>query len=58
MYQLGNCLFFYKIFNSPARILFVIIVGVINLKSVLNYGDPLVEMLLSSATNIRQKLLN
>ena len=58
MYQLGDCLHFYKTFNGPARASLVIMVGVVNLKSVLNCGNPPVKLLLSSAINIWRGLLN
>ena len=43
----------YKTFNSLARASLIVIVSVVNLKSVLNCGDPPVKMLLSGTANIR-----
>ena len=51
--KLDNCLFFYKTFNGLACASLIVIVSIINLKLVLNCGNPAVKMLLSSAANIR-----
>ena len=53
MYQLGDRLFFYKTFNGPARISLAVVVSVVDLKSILNYSNLPVKLLLSSATNVR-----
>ena len=54
MHQLGDYLLFYKTFDGLARTLLIVVVSVVNLKSILDYGNPLVKLLLSSATNIRR----
>ena len=53
-----HCLCFCKTFDGLARILFAVVVSVVNLKSVLNCGDLPVKLLLSSAINIWWRLLN
>ena len=58
MHQLGDCLFFCKTFDSLARASLAVVVGIVNLKSVLNCGDPPVKVLLSSATNVWRRLLD